>query len=45
MYTKDLIINHSSDGQVIEDFSEGSPDIKRTILSDALIIEPVNLCD
>lgn len=45
MHAKDLIIDNCSDGEVIKDFGEGSPDIERAVFSDTLIIETVNLRD
>ena len=45
MYTEDLIVNHSCQGQVVENFCAVAPDIYRAILSEAFIIETVNLCD
>jgi len=41
--TEDLVVNNSSNGEEIEYFSEGPPDIERSILFDALIIEAIDL--
>jgi hypothetical protein len=43
MNTEYLIINNSSDSEVVKDLSEGPPYVERPILLDALIIETINL--
>ena len=45
MNTEDLIVDHSCQRQVVENFCAVAPDIYRAILSEAFIIETVNLCD
>ena len=45
MNTEDLIVDHSCQRQVVENFCAVAPNIYRAIFSEALIIETVNLCD
>lgn len=45
MHAEDLIIDHSSDGEIVEDLGEGTPDVERAVLADALIVETVDLRD
>ena len=45
MNTEDLIVDDCGDGEVVENLSEGSPDIERAVLFDALVIEAVDLGD
>lgn len=45
MDAKNFVVDHCSKSQIVEHFSAGSPDIERAVLSDALVIESVNLCD
>ena len=45
MNTEDLIVDHSCQRQVVENFCAVAPNIYRAIFSEAFIIETVNLCD
>lgn len=45
MNTEDLVVDNGSDGEVVEDLCKGTPDVERTVLTDALIVEAVDLCD
>ena len=45
MNTEDLIVDHSCQRQVVENFCAIAPNIYRAVLSEAFIIETVNLCD
>lgn len=45
MHAEDLVIDHCSDGEVVEDFGEGTPDVERAVFADALIVEAVDLSD
>lgn len=45
MHAEDLIIDDCSDGEVVEDFGEGTPDVERAVFADALIVEAVDLRD
>lgn len=41
MKAEHLVLNHSSEGEVIEQLSELLPDVSVTILSEALIVETI----
>lgn len=43
MKTEDLVIDEGGKGEVIEEVGEGLPNICISILSEALIVEAVNL--
>lgn len=45
MHAEYFIINDSSDGEKVENFSKGSPYIQRTVLFNALIIKAIDLSD
>ena len=45
MDTKDFIVNDSCKGKIIEDLGAVSPYVYGTILSQAFIIEPIDLRD
>ena len=45
MDAEDLIVNDSRYGEKVEDLSKSSPDVERSILFDALVVESVNLGD
>lgn len=45
VHAEDLIIDDCSDGEVVEDFGEGTPDVERAVFADALIVEAVDLRD
>ena len=45
MNAEDLIVDDSCYGEEVEDLSKGSPDVERSILFDALVVESVDLGD
>lgn len=45
METEDIILNNSGQWEIIKQVCEILPHIRTAILSDALIVEPVDLCD
>ena len=45
MQTEELILNHSSEREVIEELSENLPNIGVSILPATFIIESINLSD
>ena len=45
MQAEDLLLHHSSDGQVIEQVCELLPHIGISVLSQTLVIEAIHLCD
>lgn len=45
MDAKDFIIDHCGDSEVIKHFCERSPYVQRTIFSNALVVEAINLGD
>lgn len=45
METEDLVINESSEGEVVEEVGEVLPDVCVAVLTKALVVEAVNLCD
>ena len=40
-----FVVDNSREREVVEDFSAVAPDIHRAVLSEAFIIETVDLCD
>ena len=45
MDAKDLVVNNSCQRQIIENFCAIAPYIYRAVLSEAFIVETVDLCD
>ena len=45
MDAKDLVVNNSSQRQIIENFCAIAPYIHRAVLSEAFIVETVDLSD
>lgn len=45
MHTKDLVVHHCCNCQVVENLSERSPYIQRTVFFDTLVVEAVDLSD
>ena len=45
MEAEDLVLDHSGEGQVIEELSKLLPDVGITILAEALVVEPIYLSD
>ena len=45
MDAKDLVVNNSSQRQIIENFCAIAPYIHRAVLSETFIVETVDLCD
>lgn len=45
MNTENLVINESRETEVVEDLSAVSPNIDGAILSKALVIKAIDLCD
>lgn len=43
MQAEELVLNNSGQRQVVEEFSQGFPDVAVSVLSAALIIEAVDL--
>lgn len=45
MHTEYFVVNYGGDGQVIKNFSEGTPYIERAILFNAFIVKTIHLSD
>ena len=45
MQTEDLVLHNCCDWEVIKEVSKVTPDVSTSILSVALIIEAIDLCD
>ena len=45
METEDLILDDSSQGQIIEELCELFPDVRVPVFPQALIVETIYLCD
>ena len=45
MKTEDLVLDDGSQREIVEQVSEGSPDVGRTVLAHALVVKAVDLCN
>ena len=45
MHAENFVVNDSSESQIVENGGAVPPDVGRTILPEALIVEPVDLGD
>ena len=45
MHAEDFVFYESCEGQIVKDISAISPNVKRTVFSETLIIEPIHLCN
>ncbi len=45
MNAEDFIVDDSSETEVVENFGTISPDVERSILSEAFVIESIDLCN